>query len=333
MTLKVNNTMATLPHNLASIAETEGAADRIYRMVTATLKDGEVHFPSQEAFSEAISVGFFRIKAPEEMDLKAGRAFARTFAANPRYNQFGVLDVVNGYLQSEQNQTVRFTLERDNWNKCHVNQKEVDGPGNYPPEVQKLGHHMHDIGIKVLKSILRGFEIPEELWFEATGGSSHGEGSHFLLFNCYDPKNGAFKPHGVAPHKDWGHLTVLDATEPGLEAEINGSWKSIFVEDGYLTINFGYPLEKLLPGVKASNHRVVTQTGKMRTSTVAFIDPRVGPYRKHLGREDVGMVYDLDESKRKLVNGESTVSFFTRLSELLYGHNQSGKASEYKENI
>jgi len=36
MTPKVNNTMATLPPNLAIIAETEGSADRIYRMVTAT---------------------------------------------------------------------------------------------------------------------------------------------------------------------------------------------------------------------------------------------------------------------------------------------------------
>lgn len=300
----------------------------VYRMITATLENDEVRFPSKQAFAEAIAVGFFLIKAPDEMDLKVGRAFAQTFASNPRFNQFGVLDVVNGYLQSEHNQTVRFTLERDNWNKCHVKQIEVDGPSNYPPEIQNLGRQMIDIGIKVLKSILKEFEIPQEQWFEATGGSTGGEGSQFLLFNCYDPQNGANKPHGVAPHKDWGHITVLDATDPGLEAEINGVWKSIMVEDGYLTINFGYPLEKLLPGVKASNHRVVTQTDKMRTSTVAFIDPRVGPYRKHLGRQDVGMVYDWDTTQRKLVNGESTVSFFTRLSDSLYGHNQTGKASD-----
>lgn len=98
-----------------------------YQMVTATLVEGEVQFPTQEAFLEATTVGFFRIKAPEEMDLNVGRAFAQTFTSNPRYHQFGALDVVNGYLQSEQNQTVRFSLERDNWNKCHVNKEEVDG--------------------------------------------------------------------------------------------------------------------------------------------------------------------------------------------------------------
>lgn len=298
--------------------------DRVYQMVTAILKNGEVCFLSDEGFKEAIEVGFFRIKAPKEMDLEAGRLFARTFTSNPRYTKFGVLDVVNGYLQSEQAQTVRFTLERDNWMKCHVDQKEVDGPSNYSLEIQKLGEQMHDIGVKVLQSILRQFKIPKELWFEATGGSACGEGSHFLLFNCYDPENGGSKPDGVGAHKDWGHITVLDATGPGLEAEIKGVWKSIYVEDGYLTINFGYPLEKLLPRVTASNHRVVTQTKTMRTSTVAFIDPRVGAYREGLGRKGEGVVYDWDENKQILVNGELTTSFFTRLSEKLYGENQSG---------
>ncbi len=299
--------------------------DRIYKMVTATLENGEICFPSKDAFSEAISVGFFRVKAHAEMNLEIGRTFARTFTSTPKYNQFGVLNVVNGYLQSEQNQTVRFSLERDHWDKCHVNQKEIDGPSNYPVEIQKLGHQMYDIGIKVLKTILKEFKVPEELWFEATGGSSEGEGSYFLLFNCYDPKNGTSKAHGVAPHKDWGHITVLDATEEGLEGEIDGIWRSIYLEDGYLTINFGYPLEKLLPKVKASNHRVTTQMDKMRTSVVAFIDPRVGTYRNHLERQGVGMVYDWNEKLSKLENGETTTSFFTSLSHSLYGQNQSGK--------
>lgn len=300
----------------------------IYHMVTANLVDGEVQFPSDAAFREAVNVGFFRIPAPKEMDLKVGELFAKTFTSDPKYNQFGVLDVVNGYLQSEQNQTVRFTLERDNWEKCHVNQKEVNGPGNYPIEVQQLGHHMHDVGVKVLRSILGKFNVPKEMWFDATGGASEGEGSHFLLFNSYDPKNGSDKAFGVAPHKDWGHLTVLYATDEGLQAEIDGIWRSIFVEEGFLTINFGYPLEKLLPEVRASNHRVVTQTSTKRTSIVAFIDPRVGPFRDCLKRNDFGMVYDWDANERKLVNGQSTISFFTELSNRLYGANQSGKPTE-----
>lgn len=304
-----------------------------YDMVTATLEDAEVQFPSDDAFQEAISVGFFRIKAPEDMDLEAGRSFARTFTSNPKYQDFGTLSVVDGLLRSKIAQTVRFTLERDHWNKCHIGGKEVEeGEPNYPEDIQKLGHQMHDIGVKILQCILRKFAVSEELWFEATGGSALGEGSHFLLFNCYDPKNGAEKADGVGPHKDWGYITVLDAVEPGLEARIGSVWRAVHTEDGYLTINFGYPLEKLLPRVKAAAHRVITQKEKMRTSTVAFIDPRVGAFRKGSGYPGEGMVYDWNEQSAQLINPESAISFFTRLSKTLYGEDQgSSTVEEEKE--
>ncbi|MDB2614407.1 hypothetical protein N9Y92_04560, partial [Chlamydiales bacterium] len=305
------------------VKELSSTDNNIYEMITAIIQNDEVIFGSENNFKEAMKVGFFRVKAPEGMNLKAGRLFASTFTSIPKYNQFGMLDVVNGYLQSPQNQTVRFSLEKDNWDKCHVDGKITEGQCNYPEEIRTLGNQMNEVGIKVLRSVLRQFKIPEKLWFEATGGATQGEGSHFLLFNCYDPKKGALKSDGVAAHKDWGHVTVLDATEPGLEAEINGVWKSIALEEGFLTINFGYPLEKLLPGINASNHRVITQTEKLRTSTVLFIDPRVGPYNKSVKKDGEGMVYDWSEKDKQLVNPETTVSFFTRLSNELYGNDQS----------
>lgn len=304
--------------------EAEEAASPIYHMVTVPIIDGEVVFNSDEDFQEAMRVGFFRIKAPEHLNLEIGRLFARTFTLNPRYNQFGVLDVVNGYLQSEIAQTVRFTLERDHWNKCYVNQQEVEGPPNYPLEIQELGNQLNEIGIQVLRSILQRYELPAHLWFEATAGASHGKGSLFVLFNCYDPKLGS-KAYGVGAHKDWGHVSILDVTEPGLEAKIDGVWRSLFVEEGYLIVNFGYVLEKLLPGVAACEHRVVAQKETMRTSTVVFIDPRVGPYQQGVtAQENEGYVYDWDPIEKKLVNGEPTTAFFEKLSTVLYGENQSG---------
>ena len=132
---------------------------------------------------------------------------------------------------------MRFTLERDNWNKCHVNQKETEGEPNYPIEIQKIGHRLHEIGIAVLNSILKQQGLPKNLWFKATAGSSSGEGSHFLLFNCYDPKNGKRK-EGLGAHKDWGYITVLDATEPGLEAKINGTWRKLHLEPRIFNYKF-----------------------------------------------------------------------------------------------
>ncbi|MBX7066900.1 MAG: hypothetical protein K1X28_06695 [Parachlamydiales bacterium] len=296
-------------------------------MVTVSMVNGEVAFESDDDFREAMKAGFFRIKAPEELDLESGRTFAKTFTSNPRYNQFGVLDVVNGYLHSEVAQTVRFTLERDHWNKCYVNLREAEGPPNYSPELQKLGSQMNEIGIQVIRSILKWHELPENLWFDATAGASHDKGSLFLLFNCYDPKLGT-KPFGVGAHKDWGLVSILDVTDPGLEAKIDGEWRSLYIEDGYLIVNFGYVMEKLLPGVSACEHRVTTQKEKMRTSTVVFIDPRVGPYSNGLETHyKEGYVFDWDPIGKTLINGETTTSFFEKLSVMLYGKDQSGKGN------
>lgn len=309
--------------------ETESEKVPVYHMITVPIINGDLVFDSNDDFKEAMKVGFFRIKTPADLNLETGRAFARNFTSDPRYNQFGMLDVVNGYLQSDISQSVRFSLERDHWNQCHIYQQEVDGPPNFPPEIQKLAHKLNDIGIVVLRSILKRYGLPENLWFEATGGSSHAEGSHFLVFNCYDPKLGS-RPDGVGAHKDWGHIGILDAIDPGLEAKIDGVWRSLYVEDGYLIVNFGYPLEKLLPGVTASEHRVVTQKKKMRTSIIAFVDPRVGPYRKGvIAQGEEGYVYDWDPIEKKLVNGEPTTAFFARLSAMLYG-DQSGNEQTLK---
>lgn len=313
--------------------------DQKYHMVTAIIENEELAFSTAEEFDEAVRVGFFRIQSSEDLRdlLEYGRFFAKNFTKISKYNQFGVLDVVNGYLQSERAQTVRFTLEEINWNKTHINQAEVaHGESNYPEKIQILGHKLKSIGTKVLKSVLRKFGIPESLWRQATAGAVDGDGSNYLLFNCYDPKLN-FKPDGVGQHKDWGHITVLDAIQPGLEAFIEGEFLPIEVEDGFLTINFGEPLQKLLPGINASLHRVVTQHDAMRTSTVMFVDPRVGSYAKMsslLGSNDVpdeekqGYVYDWDSEQKKLINGEPTVAYFSRLSARLYGENQSEKIVE-----
>lgn len=316
--------ISSTPFQLVSNEEIETLSNPDYHMVTVSITNGEIFFDSNDDFREAMKVGFFRIKAPADLNLEAGRIFARTFTSNSRYNQFGVLDVVNGYLLSEVAQTVRFALESAHWNKCHVNLQEIEGPPNFSPEIQELGYKINEIGISVLRSILKQHGLPENLWFEATAGASHGEGSLFIKFNCYDPKFSS-KLFGVGPHKDWGHISILDVTEPGLEAKIDGVWRSLCIEDGYLIVNFGYVLEKLLPEVTACEHRVVTQKEKMRTSTVVFIDPRIGPYQNHeTAPEKVGYVYDWDPVEKKLVNREPTTSFFEKLSNKLYGPDQTG---------
>jgi isopenicillin N synthase-like dioxygenase len=140
-----------------------------------------------------------------------------------------------------------------------------------------------------------------------------------LVFRHYDP-GVSDKPFGLTPHRDWGFITVLDASSDGLEAEIEGVWRPLVMEEGYLTINFGEPLNKLLPMVNASNHRVCVQKNKVRNSTVLFIDPRVGKYRPSSGLGDEeGLVWEWEPQKGQLINGQTTLRYFDQMSREMYG--------------
>ncbi|HXW53365.1 MAG TPA: 2OG-Fe(II) oxygenase family protein [Myxococcota bacterium] len=279
-----------------------------YHMKTAEIRDdGKLVFASDADFDEALAVGFFRVKRPSEIDISKSRDFAHSFTQDKKYTEFGMLDFVNGYLLSEKSQSVRFCLERDNWDRA------------YPAPVKTVGHQMAEIGVKILGAILRKFELPEDIWFNATAGCSAGEGSFFLVFNHYDPKI-IDKPHGLDAHTDWGYITVLDAVEEGLEVKINGEWQKLVTEDGFFIINFGEPLHRLLPMVSASLHRVPTQTKKIRTSTVLFLDPRMGKFRADSGHKDeVARVWDWDASSRELKNGQTSEEYAKAMSQRLYG--------------
>jgi isopenicillin N synthase-like dioxygenase len=296
----------------------------IYYMKTAQIVDEELVFESKEDFDEVLRVGFFRIKRPQDIQIEISRRFAREFNNISKYKNFGSKDPVNGYILSELSQAIRFTLERDHWDKKAWASKIEKIDPNYPPEIQKIGHQLKNVGLTVFKSILKKYDIPQNLWFKASAGCIENEGSYYLNFNYYDPKISGTS-YGLGAHKDWSYITILDVVEEGLEAEIDGVWRPLHLEEGYLTINFGEPLQKLLSGVNACNHRVVTQDKKPRTSTVMFIDPRVGPYRISSVIDGVGMVWDWDPKKHELTNGVTTTEYFSKLSQELYGKTNSQK--------
>jgi isopenicillin N synthase-like dioxygenase len=279
----------------------------MYHLVTAEIQDGELVFASDADFDEVLKVGFFRIKTPPHIDLSPTRLFAKQFFSAGLHADYKPLGLTDGYFESDKNQSVHLALERDNWHLA------------YKPEVQLVGQQLADVGTTILRTILKKCGLPPALWFQATSGASENEGSYFLVVHNYDPRRAGDKPFGLREHRDWGYVTVLDTVDPGLEAEIRGRWEPITAEEGYLIINFGEPLHKLLPQVNSSKHRVTVQTQKCRTSTVVFIDPRVGPYRAQSPKRDVGMVWDFDPQSQQLINGQTTLAYFEVVSDQLYG--------------
>lgn len=80
---------------------------------------------------------------------------------------------------------------------------------------------------------------------------------------------------GVAPHTDFGCITLLYQHTPGLEVRArDGQWITVPPRPGTLVINIGDLLERWSNGSLPSTvHRVRNQTGVSRYSVAVFFDP------------------------------------------------------------
>ena len=118
--------------------------------------------------------------------------------------------------------------------------------------------------------------ISEPLWPDASGGYSSGQGTAFLNFVHYDTRNPDL---GLHPHTDYGFVTILDATTPGLQVEVNGRFEDVPVLPDHFVINFGEALHFITAHserpVGAVVHRVLSQQSAdpIRQSIVYFANP------------------------------------------------------------
>ena len=99
-----------------------------------------------------------------------------------------------------ENQSISTSFTRENWKF-------------YPEFIQELGEKLRHVGLLVFKCIFQALEVAEFEWDEASAGAAEGEGSSFLLFNRYDPKDVPEGEYvGLGEHKDWGYISVLDVS-------------------------------------------------------------------------------------------------------------------------
>jgi isopenicillin N synthase-like dioxygenase len=169
-----------------------------------------------------------------------------------------------GYFDREHDQWENFYVERANW---HV----------VPEPVAAEGESLVDVGIMILRSVLRSLDIPQHFWPQVTGDLADSGGHRMLAFNHFRSEKQA---RGCKFHRDSGWVTVLRSTEPGLVALIGNQLKTIWPADQHLIVNFGSSIElltaKLPMPVTASVHGVVqterANVAKDRLSYVAFLD-------------------------------------------------------------
>ena len=260
--------------------------DHTQRLIFRTSEDQDV----------AWKLGVFYLKAPDWLNLEVARRFGRDILEpeSPCRNipKYGELE---GFISLENNQQTKLALRRHRWDE------------HYPTEIAQFGRQLDDIGRAVIREVFRQSGIPEERWAEASGGYSSGQGTAFLNFVHYDT---SLPDLGLRPHTDYGFVTILDATSPGLQIELEGQFRDVPVLDGHLVINFGEALNFITQhsnrSVAAIVHRVTSQAASnpVRHGIVYFANPDLDGSLKQfdvqgreVGSSSVGDLFTLLEQK------------------------------------
>lgn len=254
-TIKLNRQAFPMKLNLpvACITDEENFAER--RLV----------FSSESSLTRAWALGIFYLQRPEGLDLAHARQFGvELTAADSKYRALPQYSALEGFISLNNNQQTKLALSRRRWAQ------------HYPAKIANFGRRLDDIGIVILREVLRQARIPPAQWGSASGGYISGAGTAFLNFVYYDTKSCDL---GLRPHTDYGFITILDASAPGLQIEVNGKFEDVPVNPGHLIINFGEALsfitEHTSHTVHAVRHQVLSQRSvdPIRHGIVYFANP------------------------------------------------------------
>ena len=215
----------------------------------------------------AWNLGLFYLKTPDDLKLESARQFGRELiGTDSPYRQIPQYGELEGFIALENNQQTKLALRRERWAQ------------HYPKHIAAFGRHLDIIGIAIIHEVFRQSGIPEALWDRASGGYAAGGGDAFLNFVHYDTRTPDW---GLRPHTDYGFVTILDASAPGLQVEVNGEFEDVPLLSGHLIINFGEALHFITAhsdrAVTAVTHRVLSQrtTDPVRHGIVYFANPNL----------------------------------------------------------
>ena len=244
-------------------------------------------FGTSDDLDRAWRLGIFYLKVPTDITLRAARGFGHELVKRdspyrdiPQYGEF------EGFIALENNQQTKLALRRHHWDQ------------HYPDYIAEFGRQLDEIGVIVISEVLREAGIPELCWSQASGGYSAGAGTAFLNFVHYDTTH---PNQGLRPHTDYGFVTILDITAPGLQIQVDGEFVDVPVKPGHLAIHFGEALSFITcysrRQVGAVVHRVVSQKPEdpLRHGIVYFANPDLD-----------GMLWQFDATGE--VKGSSSVA-------------------------
>ena len=233
--------------------------------VASISEEQRLLFHTTQDLNRALTLGIFYLKTPDVLQLDSARQFGGALLeVESPYRKIPTYSELEGFIALENNQQTKLALRRHRWDQ------------HYPSEVAQFWRQLDDIGVAIMGEVLRQSGIPESLWGRASGGYSLGDGTAFLNFVHYDTRNPDL---GLRPHTDYGFVTILDATAPGLQIKIAGYFVDVPVLPGHLIINFGEALHFVTAyserTVGAVVHRVLSQQSidPVRHGIVYFANP------------------------------------------------------------
>jgi len=261
--------------------------------IASISEDCRLAFPTSKELSRAWDLGIFYLRLPEGLHLDGAREFGRGLLdVDSPYRKLPKYGDLEGFIALENNQQTKLALCRHHWEQ------------HYPADITQFGRELDQIGVAVIREVLRQSGIPEALWSRASGGYAAGEGTAFLNFVHYDTRNPDL---GLRPHTDYGFVTILDATAVGLQIKIAGDFVDVPVLPGHLVINFGEALHFITAhserSVGAVVHRVLSQkySDPVRHGIVYFANPDLD-----------GMLWQFD-AKGEVKGSSSVQDLFTLL--------------------
>lgn len=241
----------------------------------AEIRDGALHFESDEGWADALARGVFYLRAPQGLDYEAGARFCHSYhlprqgGADDAYRGFREAKLegsVLGYSSAGNDQVERVQLEIGLWERYL--------PAALPP----LLHPLNQMARTIVNAFFARCGVHLDDVARITGGMDTNEALQYCIFNNYASSSAA--DVGFTPHKDSGFITIMCSTEPGLEALEEGSWVSVDPVPGYLTVLHGDSIEVLtarLPTRAAAVYHRVRHMERARSADRVSFGVYIGP--------------------------------------------------------
>jgi isopenicillin N synthase-like dioxygenase len=248
--------------------------------------------------SACTTVGFFYIRnhgVPGPI-LKRATDAAREFFAHPshikqrvkvnaRHRGFHALGGATMYHASKPDHKEFFGigLELPESDPSVVAGEALRGPNNWPDFMPSLRPALYDFydasgecGADLLRAVAVSLEVPED--FFASRYQKRMQRTQMVYYPP-QPANAGADQFGVAPHTDYGCITLLWQDEvSGLQVkELGGEWIDAPPIPDTLVVNVGDLLARWSNDrFRSTPHRVVNRSGRERYSIATFYDPTYG---------------------------------------------------------